>query len=261
MAGDVRNIKLGSAWVAVLTHGGKFRVLGFSQDGPNLAYSATTEGVDVDQLTMSILNRITDEEVSFTFPAVEITTENLTLAFPAASVSGKRVTVYPAGSVNIADKIAAILIHPVYKGAPAGSEIDLSDPSYDSSEDILLFGTPSSEFDITFARDGIWKVTLGFDGVASAIGALLDWGDPFLQDLTFTPTDMTGAIGAEVTQTLTASGGTAPYTFSVAPFPGWNVDGDELKFTSDTPGEYKTLVYAMDGERKYSPALITATIS
>jgi len=257
---DVRNVKIGSVYVAFLAHGRPFRWLGYSAGGPGFDYSVDQSDMFVDQLTTAIMSNITSETLELTFPSVEMTKENIATAFPGAQIHGDRVDIYPASTVNQADRVGLVLVHPVFAGAPVGDTVSL-DPPYDSTYDIVFLGSPTPSLSTTFTREDMMHLNVTLRATPDPLGRILVWNDPFTQDFDFEPDDLTGAVGATLTDTLAATSGTPPYSFGVAPMPGWSVDGTTISFKSDKAGVFTVPVYATDAVKDTAMKLITATIS
>jgi hypothetical protein len=262
MAGNKQNLKLGSAWVAYMRQGGPWRWLGYSQDGVGLNYSTEVTDINVDQETIPVMTNVTSETFEVSFPAVEMTQENIALAFPGARIRGGSVDIYPASSVNQATVNGLLLIHPTFGGKPLTDQVDFSQPGYDPAHDILLYAAPTSSMEISMTREDLQKLNLTFKGTPDPLGRLLVWGDPMRNSpITFAPLDLTGDVDDVITDTLAATGGTAPYQYLMSPMPGFSLAADELSFTSATAGTFRNLVFVRDGAGNIAQALVTVTVA
>ena len=248
MAGNKELIKFGAAWLAYKRTGERFRWLGFSEGGVGLTYTTETSDMFVDQTTSPIRTQITSETLEATFPAVEATIENFMLAFPGAVRVGNSLQIYGASTASPANSTGTVLIHPVDRGSPAGDFFDPTDSAYDDADDILFDATLIGSLDITYEREGMLHIPLTFRGTPDPMGRLGVIGSPWAKPFTFADYSLSATAGAAVTQVLTASTGTPPYTYAVAQGRGFRLlpDGQTLSFESAALGSYATLVYARD---------------
>lgn len=264
MAGDKNNVKMGSAWLAYmpLNGDGRFRWLGYSEGGPTFQRSPDRTDIMVDQLDTPIFSRVTAENMTASFPSVEVSVENILLAFPSAVLSPQdRIDIYPESTATESNTGGVVVIHPVFAGAPIGDYLDLDNlGTYDPSSDIMFVATLTSELDISFSREDMIHIPLTFNATPDPVGRLAVWFNPFESDFSITGTALTGT-GTSATGSLIASGA----TFAILAAKGWSLSGNALTYTipqgASLPVTAKTLVYATGPNNTVGFAVATATVT
>jgi hypothetical protein len=267
MAGNKENVKMGSAWFAYAPFGGngKIRWLGYSEGGPSLSRAPDREDIYVDQLSSPIFSRVTAENMTATFPSVELTRENLLLAFPGSKLSSTgRIDIYPESSVQQSNMGGILVIHPAFAGEPIG---DFLDPSalgaYDSSYDVMFVATLASELDLSFGREDMIHIPFTFNATNDPVNRLAVWLNPFTTDFAITGATLSDE-GTTASGTLAAAGASNP-VFAIPNAKGWSLEGTTLTFTLDEEPAaavtYQTLVYAKDADEKIGFVVAKATLA
>jgi hypothetical protein len=261
MPGKKEFIKFGAAWLAYKRSGERFRWLGFSEGGVGLTYETDSSDMMVDQTTSPVRTLITGETLTAAFPAVEATLDNFALAFPGAKRSGNTLHVFAASSAKPEATLGTVLIHMVDRGNPAGDFFDPEEAGYDPTDDILFEASLVGSLDVTYEREGMLHIPLTFKGNPDAMGRLAVFGNPFDNPFTFSNYKLTGTAGTDVTQALSASGGTSPYVYAIPQSSKFSLAGDILTLDSDAEGTFATLVYAKDAAGGIATAYVEVEVS
>jgi hypothetical protein len=216
-------------------------------------------------LDTPIFSRVTGENMTATFPSVEVTKRNILLAFPSAKLTGNRIDIYPESSVQQENMGGIVILHPVFAGEPIGEYLDPSAlGTYDSLDDIMFMATLTSELDISFTREDMIHIPLTFNATPDPIGRLAVWGDPFSSDFAITGATLTGTGTATATGTLAAAGATNP-VFAIPNAKGWSLNGTTLEFdlgaVPTATVTYQTFVYAKDDTGKIGLTVAKATLA
>jgi hypothetical protein len=261
MPGKKEYVKFGAAWLAYKRSGERFRWLGFSEGGVGFTYETESTDMMVDQTTSPIRTLITAETLSVEFPAVEATLDNFALAFPGAKRSGDTLHIFAASSAKPETTLGTVLIHMVDRGNPAGDFYVPGESGYDATDDIMFEASLVGALDITYEREGMLHIPITFKGNPDAMGRLAIFGNPFDNPFTFINYDLAGSSGADVKQTLAASGGSGPYTYAIPQSSKFSLSGAVLTCNADDEGIFATLVYAKDAADDIATAYVEVTVS